>query len=174
MFALIVHPWPQCVVALYPSLAKADEAVRDLDLGRFPLGQVSLVSRTAEEEGLLFTGSLALAFFDSLEEPVRGAGAGGFLSGLQAWGVASKDVAAYEVLLRTGTCLVVCHGTARQVKKARRLLSATGALAVMTHDSRVGFPDKVGGASARWTGGRIKGRLVWAAGQRHPERDSSW
>lgn len=174
MFALMVHPWPHCVVALYTSLAEAEEAIRDLDLGEFPLRQVSLISRTPEEEGLILSGSLARALFDSMEELVRGAGAGGFLRGLLAWGVSAADVGRYEALLRAGTSLVVSHGTAHQARKAQRLLSTNGALAVRTHGSPTGLPETPGCAQACRKRRRISGQLVRATDPRCPERDNSW
>ncbi len=136
MFAHLVHPSQPSVIAIYASLAEAEEAVRDLDVGDFPVRQISIVFRDPDEEGLVVAGSLARALFDSIEEILRGAGAGTFLRGLMAWGVSLEEVMRYEQIVRGGKTLIISHGSIRQVAQAQRILSANGATSLQMHDSQ--------------------------------------
>lgn len=66
----------QSIVAVYDSLSKAEDAVRRLDQGRFPVGQVSIVAQNLESErevhGFITAGDVAGA----------GAGTGAWVGGL--------------------------------------------------------------------------------------------
>lgn len=66
----------QSIVAVYDSLAKAEDAVRRLDEGHFPINQVSIVAKNLESErevhGYITAGDVAGA----------GAGTGAWVGGL--------------------------------------------------------------------------------------------
>ena len=66
----------QSIVAVYPSMTQAEDAVRRLEAGGFPLGQVSIVARDLESEreiqGYVTAGDVAR----------QGAGAGAWVGGI--------------------------------------------------------------------------------------------
>jgi hypothetical protein len=173
MFALIVQPAQQSVIAVFATRREAEEAVRDLDVGSFPLRQVSMVSGAREKKGLIVTGSLSRALFDSIEEVLRGAGAGGFLRGLMAWGVTGDEVSKCEELVRAGRTLLICHGSVQQAANAHRILRANGETALQIHGCQPAEAPL--GSHSPWT--RLPARdgvLVRENGPRWPERENSW
>ena len=68
MWAHLVPPSPQSVIASYARLADVEEAVRDLDDGKFPVRQITLIWRDPDGADFIVAGSLSSALFDSIEE----------------------------------------------------------------------------------------------------------
>ena len=144
MWAQLVPPSPLSVIASYARLADVEEAVRDLDDGKFPVRQITLIWRDPDGADFIVAGSLSSALFDSIEEVLCGAGAEEFLRGLMAWGVSEQEVLAYQGMVRAGKFLIVSHGSSAQVAKAHRILQANGALAWRIHGSPAGVLEGAG------------------------------
>jgi Heat induced stress protein YflT domain len=165
----------QSVVGVYQTMDDAEKAVRALDLAKFPVNQVTIVTRDISSEktvhgyvtacdvsrqgarqgawlggifGLLVgsafmwipgvgpvivAGSLASALLGGVEGAVAGSALGGILSGLAAWGISKQHILKYEEVVKGGKFLVIAHGSAEDVNKAREILSATGASELTSH-----------------------------------------
>jgi hypothetical protein len=80
-------------------------------------------------------GSLASVLLGGVEGAVAGAALGGILSGLAAWGISKQHILKYEEVVKAGKFLVVAHGSADEVTKARAALSSTGASDLTAHGS---------------------------------------
>jgi Heat induced stress protein YflT len=130
----------QSVVGVYETLAKAEQAVRELDRQGFPLQQVSIIGHdadrelqvqgdvTVEDEAKQGVRSAALAVgaFGLLAGAVAGAAWGGVLGGLLGWAVSTQHFLKYEEHLRAGKYLVIAHGSAEEVERARHILDHSG------------------------------------------------
>ncbi len=62
-----------------------------------------------------------------------GAAGGGLLGALVGWGVSREHVLKYEATLKSGKYLIIAHGSAEDVKRARNILQGTGASEVTVH-----------------------------------------
>jgi hypothetical protein len=127
----------QSVIGVYDRLPKAEEAVRMLDRGGFPIKQISIVGQSTEHErdvqGYVTVEDLAK----------KGAGTGALAGGLlglltvvaSVWipGFGRLVVAGLEERLKAGGYLVIAHGSAAEVDHARHLLHSTGAEDVNLH-----------------------------------------
>jgi uncharacterized membrane protein len=82
---------------------------------------------------LLIVGRLAAVLLASIEGALLGAAGGGFMGALVNCGVADQHVPHYEAHLTQGKCLVVAHGSAEEVVKARDILQDTEAEMVNVH-----------------------------------------
>ena len=82
---------------------------------------------------LLVAGPLAAILLGGIEGAVAGAAAGGLLGALVGWGVSKKHILKYEDQLKGGKYLVIAHGSADEVSKARNILGSTGAGEVNVH-----------------------------------------
>ncbi|MGO0122450.1 general stress protein [Desulfothermobacter acidiphilus] len=71
---------------------------------------------------VLVAGSLTSLFLGGL---AAGAAEGGLLGALIGLGMSHNHVAKYEEKLKEGKCLVVAHGSAEEVAKAKDVLKAT-------------------------------------------------
>lgn len=82
---------------------------------------------------LFIAGPLSAALLGGIEGAAVGAGAGGLLGALAGWGVSKKHILKYEEKVKGGNYLVVAHGDADDVARARDLLDSTGADSVDAH-----------------------------------------
>ncbi|MCO6435793.1 MAG: DUF1269 domain-containing protein [Phycisphaerae bacterium] len=82
---------------------------------------------------LLVAGPLSAAILGGLEGAAAGAAGGGLLGALLGWGVSKKHILKYEEHVRGGKYLVIVHGTADQVERARGMFKATGAEELNVH-----------------------------------------
>jgi uncharacterized membrane protein len=165
----------QSVVGVYKTMDDAERAIHALDQAKFPVQQISLVTKDISSEkkvhgyvtacdvskqgaatgawmggifGLLVgaalmwipgvgpvvvAGSLASALLGGVEGAVAGSALGGILSGLAAWGISKQHILKYEEVVQGGKFLVIAHGSAADVQKAREVLSTTGASELTDH-----------------------------------------
>ena len=72
---------------------------------------------------LLVAGPLAAALLGGIEGAVAGGAGGGLLGALVGWGVSKKQIIKYEERLKGGKYLVIAHGSAEEVNKARNILA---------------------------------------------------
>lgn len=163
------------VVAIYPHMDQAEEAVQELAKAGFPIEQVSIIAqdlgtekkvhgfvtscdvakssaRTGAWVGgifgllvgaaflwvpgvgpLIVAGSLASALVGGVEGAVAGAAVTGVLGWLAALGISKQHILKYEESLKAGKYLVIAHGSADDVSKARTLLDGTKPAAVDVH-----------------------------------------
>src|SRR5262245_39824471 len=166
----------QSVVGVYKSMDEAERAVHELDRAKFPIDQVTIVTKDIATEkkvhgyvtacdvskqgaktgawvggifGLLVgaafmwvpgigavvvAGSLASALLGGVEGALAGRALGGILSGLAAWGISKQHILKYEEIVKAGKFLVIAHGSAQDVTKAREVLGKTGASELTTHN----------------------------------------
>ncbi len=159
----------QSVVGVYDDMPKAEEAVRMLDKGGFPIKQVSIVAQDLESEKevhgyvtagdvaksgagtgawvgglfgllvgaafiwvpgfgpLLVAGPFAAMLLAGIEGAIAGAAGGGLLGALVGWGVSRDHILKYEEKLKGGKYLLIAHGSAAEVERARTLLQITDA-----------------------------------------------
>ena len=82
---------------------------------------------------LLIAGRLAAILLGSIEGALLGAAGGGLIGALVNCGVADHHVPHYEAQLTHGKCLVIAHGNAEDVAKARDVLQDTEAEIVNVH-----------------------------------------
>lgn len=85
---------------------------------------------------LLVAGPLAAALLGGLEGAVVGAAGGGLLGALFGWGVSKQHVLKYEEVVKGGKYLVIAHGSADEVSKARNILVGTGATDLNVHPAQ--------------------------------------
>lgn len=165
----------QSVIGVYHTMPEAEEAVRTLDRGGFPIRQVSIVAQDLESEkevhgyittgdvvksgagtgawvgglfglligaafiwvpgfgSLVIAGPLAAALMGGIEGALAGAAGGGVLGALVGWGVSKEHILKYEETLKGGKYLVIAHGSAEDVAKARNILQGTAASEVNVH-----------------------------------------
>ena len=157
----------QSVVGVYNSMDDAEKAVHALDQAKYPIAQVTIVTKDISTEkkvhgyvtgcdvskagaktgawmggifGLLVgaaflwvpavgpvvvAGSLSAALMGGFEGALAGAALGGILSGLAAWGISKQHILKYEEIVKAGKFLVVAHGSADDVAKAKQILEGT-------------------------------------------------
>jgi hypothetical protein len=82
---------------------------------------------------LLVVGSLSAVLLGGLEGALTGAAGAGLLGGLLGWGISKRHVLKYEQAVKAGKYLVVAHGSADEVARARDLLRDTNADNVRVH-----------------------------------------
>lgn len=165
----------QSVIGVYPTMSQAEEAVRKVDQGGFPIKQVSIVGQDLQSENqvqgyitagdvakrgagigawagglfgllvgaafiwvpgfgpLIVAGPLAAALLGGIEGAVAGATGGGLLGALIGWGVSKEHILKYQEALKGGKYLIIAHGSAEEVARARNILQDTGASEVNVH-----------------------------------------
>jgi hypothetical protein len=165
----------QSVVGVYNAMDDAEKAVHALDMAKYPINQVTIVTKDISTEkkvhgyvtgcdvskagaktgawlggifGLLVgaaflwvpgigpvivAGSLSAALAGGVEGALAGAALGGILSGLAAWGISKQHILKYEEIVKAGKFLVVAHGSADDVAKAKQILSGTAPSQLNTH-----------------------------------------
>jgi hypothetical protein len=74
---------------------------------------------------LIVAGSLSSALLGGVEGAVAGAALTGFLGWLSAIGISKEHILKYEESVKAGNYLVVAHGTAEEVMKAKAILDGT-------------------------------------------------
>jgi hypothetical protein len=82
---------------------------------------------------LVVVGSLAAALLGAAEGGAVGATAGGLLGALAGWGVSKEHVIKYEDHIKSGQYLVVAHGNAEEVERARTILGGTSPVELTQH-----------------------------------------
>ena len=82
---------------------------------------------------LIVAGSLAAVLLGGAEGAAVGAAGGGLLGGLVGWGVSKQHIIKYEEHLKGGKYLVIAHGSAEEVARAKTILQGTGATEVNQH-----------------------------------------
>jgi len=167
------------VVGVYPHLDVAEEAVRQLGQGGFPIQHVSVIAKDLGSEkkihgyvtscdvakssarggawvggifGLLVgaaflwvpgvgplvvAGSLTSALLGGLEGAVAGAAVSGVLGWLVSLGISKQHILKYEESVKAGKYLVIAHGSADEVKKARQILEGTRPMELNLHGQAV-------------------------------------
>lgn len=88
---------------------------------------------------LLVAGPLAAALLGAIEGAAVGAAGGGLLGALVGWGVSKEHILKYEEKLKGGKYLVIAHGSADEVAKARNILQGTGADELNVHAREVDY-----------------------------------
>jgi hypothetical protein len=74
---------------------------------------------------VLVAGPLAAGLLGAMEGIVAGAASGGLLGALIGWGVSKQHIIKYEEHLKGGRYLVIAHGSAGEVTRARDILQHT-------------------------------------------------
>jgi hypothetical protein len=74
-----------------------------------------------------------LGLLGGIEGVVAGAAWGGVLGVLMGWAVSTQHLLKYEEHLRAGKYLVIAHGSAEDVERARHILHHSGAEALNLH-----------------------------------------
>jgi hypothetical protein len=165
----------QSIIGVYDTMAQAEEAVRKLGEGGYPIEQVSILAQNLESEKqvhgfvttgdvaktgaatgawvgglfgvllgaafiwvpglgpLIVAGPLSAALLGGIEGALAGAAGGGLLGALAGLGVSKEHILKYEERLKGGKYLVVAHGSADDVAKARGILEGTGAAELTAH-----------------------------------------
>src|SRR5215470_15248416 len=165
----------QSVVGIYGHIDSAEDAVKKLGEGGFPIDQVSIIAKDLGTEkkvhgfvtscdvakeaartgawvggifGLLVgaafvwvpgvgplvvAGSLTSALMGGLEGAVAGAAFSGVLGWLSALGISKQHILKYEEQVKAGKYLVIAHGSADDVAKARQVLQGTGPTELNVH-----------------------------------------
>jgi hypothetical protein len=82
---------------------------------------------------LVAAGTLATALLGGIEGALVGAAGGGILGALAGWGIEEQQILKYEELLKGGKYVLIAHGSADDVAKAKSLLDGTGATELTTH-----------------------------------------
>ena len=167
------------VVGVYAHLDQAEEAVRELGKGGFPIQHVSIiaanlgsekkvhgfvtscdVAKSAARTGawvggifgllvgaafvwvpgvgpLVVAGSMASVLLGGLEGAVAGAASAGLLGWLMSLGISEQHILKYEQHVKAGKYLVIAHGPADEVARARTILAGTGPAELTTHGQPV-------------------------------------
>jgi len=84
---------------------------------------------------LVIAGPLSAILLGGVEGAIAGAAGGSVLGVLAGWGVSRQHIIKYEEQLKGGKYLVIAHGSADQVAKARNVLQSTGADELNLHSS---------------------------------------
>jgi hypothetical protein len=163
------------VVAVYAHIDQAEEAVRKLGVGGFPIQHVSIIAQNLGTEKkihgfvtscdvakstartgawvggifgllvgaaflwvpgvgpLIVAGSLASSLLGGVEGAVAGAAFSGLLGWLASLGISKQHILKYEQQVKAGKYLVIAHGSADEVAKAKTVLAATAPAELNTH-----------------------------------------
>jgi hypothetical protein len=164
------------VIGVYKHIDEAEEAVRKLGEGGFPIDRVSIIAKDLGTEkkvhgfvtscdvaksaagtgawvgglfGLLVgaaflwvpgvgplvvAGSLTSALLGGMEGAVAGAAVSGMLGWLTGLGISKQHILKYEESVKAGRCLVIAHGSADLVQKAKQVLEGTKPAELTVHD----------------------------------------
>src|SRR5215470_15231081 len=165
----------QSVVGIYGHIDSAEDAVKKLGEGGFPIDHVSIIAKDLGSEkkvhgfvtscdvakasartgawvggifGLLVgaafvwvpgvgplvvAGSLTSALIGGLEGAAAGAALTGVLGWLSALGISKEHILKYEESVKAGKYLVIAHGSADEVAKARQILQGTSPSELTLH-----------------------------------------
>jgi hypothetical protein len=150
----------QSVVAVYPTVAEAEQAVRALAQARFPIEDVSLVAKEFSQECretdsgharhlpklgfriaigaalVSFPGRLAGSLVSALTG-VKGTIAGGVITdivkALGAKGKLASHLLGYDEAVKAGKFVVIAHGSSAEVEQAREILLKTSPMELTLH-----------------------------------------
>jgi hypothetical protein len=89
---------------------------------------------------LFVAGPFSAMLLGGIEGAAAGAAGAGLLGALVGWGVSKKHILKYEQHLRGGKYLVIAHGSAEQVEKARTILQNTGPTELNLHVPETSTP----------------------------------
>jgi hypothetical protein len=165
----------QSVVGIYTHIDSAEDAVKKLGEGGFPIDHVSIIAKDLGSEKkvhgfvtscdvakasaktgawvggifgllvgaafiwvpgvgpLIVAGSLTAALAGGLEGAVAGAAVSGVLGWLAALGISKQHILKYEEYVKAGKYLVIAHGSADEVAKARQILQGTSPSELTLH-----------------------------------------
>ncbi|HKB40755.1 MAG TPA: general stress protein [Gemmataceae bacterium] len=165
----------QSVVGIYTHIDSAEDAVKKLGEGGFPIDHVSIIAKDLGSEKkvhgfvtscdvarasattgawvggifgllvgaafvwvpgvgpLIVAGSLTAALAGGLEGAVAGAAVSGVLGWLAALGISKQHILKYEESVKAGKYLVIAHGSADEVAKARQILQGTSPSELTLH-----------------------------------------
>ncbi|MEJ2151145.1 MAG: 2-oxobutyrate oxidase, partial [Chloroflexota bacterium] len=84
---------------------------------------------------LLVAGPLAAMLLGGVGGAFVGAAGGGLLGVLVGWGVSKQHILKYEEKVKSGKYLLIAHGDADMVSKARDILESTDAEELAVHDA---------------------------------------
>jgi hypothetical protein len=84
---------------------------------------------------LMVAGPLAAMLLGGVGGAFFGAAGGGLLGVLVGWGVSKQHILKYEEKVKSGKYLLIAHGDAEQVSKARNILESTDAEELAVHDA---------------------------------------
>lgn len=82
---------------------------------------------------LIVAGPLSAALLGGIEGAAAGAAGGGLLGALAGWGISKQHILKYEEAIKGGQYVVVVHGSADDVARAKELLEVHGAGEVTHH-----------------------------------------
>ena len=82
---------------------------------------------------LIVAGSLASALLGGLEGAVAGAATTGVLGWLFSLGIGKEHILKYEESVKAGKYLVIAHGSADDVTKAKQILAGTNPAELNVH-----------------------------------------
>lgn len=82
---------------------------------------------------VVVAGSLAAVLAGGVEGALAGSALGGLLSGLASWGISKQHILKFEETVKGGKYLLIAHGSATEVEKARSILATTGAAELTLH-----------------------------------------
>ena len=88
---------------------------------------------------LVVAGSLASVLLGGLEGAVGGAALTGLLGWLTALGISKEHILKYEEHVKAGKYLVVAHGSADDVNKAKAILEKTKPVELAVHTQPAGI-----------------------------------
>jgi hypothetical protein len=83
---------------------------------------------------LIVAGSLSSALLGGVEGAVAGAAFTGLLGWLTSLGISKQHILKYEESVKAGKYLVIAHGSADDVSKARTILGGTGPAEINVHN----------------------------------------
>jgi hypothetical protein len=86
---------------------------------------------------LVVLGPVAATLFGGLQGAVLGGGASALFGALTAMGIPKDSVLRYETALKADKFLIVIHGAADDIQRARSVLVAAGSGDVLTHPGTV-------------------------------------
>jgi Heat induced stress protein YflT domain len=137
----IVSQNPQSEKEVVGYISVEDIAKRGLITGAWAGGLLGLLTGAAflwipGFGPLIVAGKLAsllLGVLSGMEGAVVGSAYGGVLGTLAGWGVSKEHIFKYEEHVRAGKHLVIVHGDAEEVVRARSILQATMATALHVH-----------------------------------------
>ena len=89
---------------------------------------------------LVVAGSLASVLLGGVEGAVAGAAATGVLGWLFSLGISKEKILKYEEAVKAGKYLIIAHGSADAVEKARAILKGSGAEQLDLHAAGAAHP----------------------------------
>jgi hypothetical protein len=125
-------PREHSVVAIYGSHAGAEAAIKTLQQAGLDLKQLSI--------GVM--GPAVALISGAIEGAALGGAAGALAAALEGIGLPRDSVVKYQLEVKAGRFLVLVHGPAGVIERARHLLGTTDATQVTAHVNRSGARDR--------------------------------